>query len=210
MINESGYFSVPMISKLPKELRLGFIHKDTGGRYDVDLSFKRITGPGELEFEVKFDPPSVNVVAGEFTDAGRTGRSLASLLGGIAYADAAELKLPEGTIRLEKAQAGEIKQEVVNIVAREAKKPGATLNSSTEFTWANGFPYTVKISIVDAIERKFGFRVPDEHWQTFRTIGEVVDYTQKRVALDKFKSSEGVSWPEYQNQISKQAPLFQK
>jgi acyl carrier protein len=131
-------------------------------------------------------------------------------LGGIAHADAAELNLPEGTIKLEKTRAGDIKHEVLNIIAREAKKPEASLNNSTDFTWTNGFPYIVKIRIVDAVERKYGFRVPDDHWQAFRTVGEVVDYTQKRIVLDKFKSSDGITWPEYQNQISREAPLFVK
>jgi acyl carrier protein len=209
LINEDGYFSVPMISKLPKDIRLGFIHQDTGGRFDILVPFKRVASLEELHFEVNSAPPSFNLLA-----ARPTGRDavLAFLekWTGVSGAFAAELRLPEGANPISTAQAGEIRKDVLTIVSRESAKPMDQLRPSTEFTWGNGFPYITKIRIVDSLEAKYHFQIPDSHWQAFRTVDDVVDYTQKRVVLDTYKPSAGKSWPQYQNDVSKESPLFVK
>lgn len=210
-VNENGYFSVPMISKLPQDLRLGFIHKDTGGRYDVIVPFKKMATAIDLDFEVKSAPPSVILVA-EADGPGLVERVASRMIArGFPELVAAELQLPDNVQAIPKPAAAEVKKEIVDIVAREANKPAESLKATTEFTWANGFPYIVKIRVVDTIEKTYGFRIPDDHWQSFRSVGEVVDYTQKRIALDKVNPSKGISWPEYQNKVQSQGgPLFVK
>ena len=207
--NQNGYFSVPMISKLPQSLRLGFVHKDTGGRYDVTIPFTRLSTAGQLDFEVKSDPPSIGFVTARYRQ-GMT-QSLLAGISGMRVANAAELVLPQGVAPIARPEAQGVRNEVLEIVAREAKKPLATVTEKLEFTPASGFSYTVKIRIVDALEKKFGFRIPDDHWQSLRSIGELVDYTQKRIALDRVAPSKGVDWPTYQNQLQPQGlPLFAK
>jgi hypothetical protein len=207
--NENGYFSVPMISKLPQSLRLGFVHKDTGGRYDVTVPFTKVTTAAQLDFEVKTDPPSV-VFATARLRLELVPRMIA-WASGAAAASAGELLLPRGVAPIEKPEAKKVKTEVQGIVGREAKKPLGSLSEKTELTSTNGFPYTVKIRIVEAIEKKYGFRIPDDHWQSFRSVGEVIDYTQKRIALDKVEPSKDITWPAYQNKAqTPSAPLFVK
>ena len=207
--NENGYFSVPMISKLPQSFRLGFVHKDTGGRYDVTVPFTKLTTAAQLDFEVKTHPPSVVFAIARFRP--ELVPSMLAWASGAAAANAAEIMLPQGVAPIERPEAKKVKDEVRGIIGREAKKPLGSLSEKTELTSTNGFPYTVKIRIVEAIEKKYGFRIPDDHWQSFRSVGELVDYTQKRIALDKVEPSKDVNWPAYQNKVQTQgAPLFVK
>ena len=206
--NENGYFSVPMISKLPQSLRLGFVHKDTGGRYDVIVPFTKITTANQLDFEVKTHPPTIVLAA---VGQPHLIPRMVTLTLGATPANAGELRLPPNVVPIETPEAKKVKDQVQDIIGREAKKPLDSLSEKTEFTSTNGFPYIVKIRIVDAIEKKYGFRIPDDHWQSFRSVGEVVDYTQKRIALDKVEPSKDVNWPVYQNKVqTRGAPLYVK
>jgi hypothetical protein len=133
--------------------------------------------------------------------------SIVALALGVTRANAGTLVLPEGVNPIEGSEAQAVKSEVGSIVRKEANK--STMNEKTEFTSTNGFPYTTKIRIVDPIERKYKFQIPDDHWQSLQSVGDLVDYAQKRVALEKVKPSNNVSWSTYQGQMGSQ-PLFVK
>ena len=168
-----------------------------------------MTTAAQLDFEVKTHPPSVVFAIARFRP--ELVPSMVAWASGAGSASAGELLLPQSVAPIERPEAKKVKDEVRDIIGREAKKPLGSLSEKTEFRSTNGFPYIVKIRIVEAIEKKYGFRIPDDHWQSFRSVGELVDYTQKRIALDKVEPSKDVNWPAYQNKVeTRGAPLFVK
>lgn len=208
--NENGYFSVPLISKLPESLRLGFVHPDTGGRYDIIIPFARMMTDDQLDFEVKSNPRSVvlteNVadLPGGFR-VSQWVRSLPDLI----PVHAAELRLPDDVRPIAESEAVQVNDRVLSIISNASGKPLSSLSDRTELTLTNGFSSMVKIRVVDAIEKTYRFKIPDEHWQSFRSVGEVVDYTRKRLALEKVSPSDDLNWASYQNRVRPNGePLF--
>jgi acyl carrier protein len=186
-VNEEGYWSVPNVSLLPHTVRIEVLHVDADEWFPVYLKWNQLWTRDVFHVAISTDPPGIKLLAAG-ARGGLPSRMVAALAGPIglapSLASAAELQLPANlpppardvrTLQRIEADVFHTISDVTGIDPREIK-------ASYPLTGKRAPSYSQRIEIIDRLERRFGLRIPDEHWTYLNTAGELVDYVQKRLA----------------------------
>jgi acyl carrier protein len=84
--------------------------------------------------------------------------------------------------RASSEELSRVQREVVKAVSQVTGRDAADITPGFPLAGAAAPSYVQRIEIVSRLERSFSVRIPDEHWNFLMTVGELVDYLQKRVA----------------------------
>jgi len=221
--NEAGYWSIPVVSRLPTSIRLQVFHEDDKCWHPVELSWAALWSK-EFRIEVKNDPPEMilNVVSL------KPFQSLKTLIASVFLEflpnniQAAELKLPtkilSPTMRpvTSAGTESEIRVKVSATVGKVIGKAANRVTPSFAFNGKGAPTYIQRIQIVEHLERDFNLKIPDEHWRALKSVGELADYVYKRKVLEQskpeiFRSKRDFNWPVIQQSVPvEQRPIFKR
>jgi len=149
---------------------------------------------------------------------------LALALGGLGWlaspARAQTIHLPDASkareLPLPAPERQTIQSEVEVAYAKAAGKPAGGVGPSSPLTdGERGLTYFQRIQLVTSLERTFGLTIPDEHWQQMTTLGQLVDYVEKRKQIERAlpprEKASARTWPEIQQSFPVDArPVYKK
>ena len=202
--NEDGWFSLPLIGRLPESLTIQVFHADKNMWFPITFSAATIWTSSSHQIVILDDKPFV-VVADSGAGAGGGSLVAAALdwLAGPVHAQ--NLVLSPSVPALPDREKASIREDVVAFYAKVAGKPNTEINANTPFSDASrgGLAYTQRIQVVTAIEQKYKLTIPDEHWQAMNTVGQLIDYVEKRKQLaqstgSSVSASDKRSWAQIQ------------
>ncbi len=167
--NEDGYWSVPVVSRLPQDMRLELYHEDKGAWFEVRIGSADIwkAGFGAVEVRLIVDgdqPVQVEVVMND----GRTmfaavAQRIWSLFSRPAHAQA-------------RSDRAEIARRTVAAMAAVVKSTPARVTESSRLTGRNAPTYAQKLQIIDKLEKEFEIVIPDEKWRQMERVGDLVEF----------------------------------
>jgi acyl carrier protein len=217
--NEDGFFSIPVISRLPEGLEVQVFHADKQLWFPLELSTVEIWVRKHHRIEVLLEKPFVRLTA-----AGE-GRGVARVITGLlewlaSPAVAQSIHLPRSSraqeARLPPAEKTAIQATVESTYAKVAGKAAADVGPTSPLADGDrGLTYLQRIQLVTSLERIYGFTIPDEHWQPMSSVGQLIDYLEKRKqiqqALPARDKSVARSWPEIQQSFPiEDRPIYKK
>lgn len=211
--NEGGYWSVPIVSRLPRAVSVKFHHIDADRWYTVDFKAKGFWFKDMFQVEVTDKPPKVQLSA----RADNKGflPALYVALGQIfssrlSSAEAAELILPRDMVshEIDTRELEYIKNEIIKTVSNISGKELSQVTPSSRLVADMKVTYVQRIKIIKVLERKFNLQIPYEHWNYLHTVSELVDYIHKRKIIEKTKEYESSEEkPQNWQSIQEEAPL---
>ncbi len=188
--NEGGYWSVPIVSRLPYNVRVKFHHIDADRWFSVDFKTKDFWFKDMFQVEVTDKPPNVQLSARE--DNKRLLPRLYSVLDQMfssrtSSAEAGELVLPRdmSSPEMDTGEIEYIKNEIIKTVSNISGKELSMVTPSSRLIADIKVTYVQRIKIIKDLERKFNLQIPYEHWNYLHTVTELVDYIQKRKIIEK-------------------------
>lgn len=78
--------------------------------------------------------------------------------------------------------SGEVFEKVKNIVMDQLNIDESEIKPETSFADDLGADSLDLVELIMALEEEFGFEISDEEAQKIKTVGEVVDYIESRLA----------------------------
>lgn len=214
--NESGYFSVPIVSRLPERLRLQVYHEDNNEWYEVIIEAAQIWRNSDIRIEIMNKPPYIRFeqLSDSLTGLGKIERSsLFAITFGIAFAG--ELKIPQEVYSKssENVNRNSIAQKTYNVISNVTGRNPSSLDENYRLSGENAPSYVERIQIIEGLEHELGVRIPDEHWQALKTAGELIDYGYKRKILENYRPDvfgpQTRDWPTMQQMMPPQErPVF--
>jgi acyl carrier protein len=183
-VNEQGYWSIPIVSLVPQTVRVEVLHVDADAWFPVDITVTQLWTHDVIHVVVRSEPPGVQLVSRP-----RAQTSLAGLgrwLPAMTTASAGELELPAAARQhpMDPITQRQIEQDVLRVVTEITGRP-ADLQS--RFSGAGAPSYERRIAIVQQLETRFKLVIPDDHWAHLSTVGQLVDYVQKRTAYRRWQ-----------------------
>jgi acyl carrier protein len=217
--NEDGFFSIPVISRLPEGLEVQIFHADKQLWFPLELSTAEIWVRKRHRIEVLIEKPFVRLArTGE--EPG-TAHVIAGLLEWLASpALAQSIYLPKSSkaqeARLASAEKTAIQSTVESTYAKVAGKASVDVGPASPLTDGDrGLTYLQRIQLVTSLERTYGLTIPDEHWQPMTSVGQLVDYLEKRKQIEQALPSQDKSavrsWPQIQQSFPiEDRPVYKK
>lgn len=208
--NEDGYWSVPVISRIPESVRLQVFHQDDQSWYETTIAASDIwKKPWSNEFRITIlrVPPSLRIenIAGQLT------------LPILNSAVAGELALPsnvQSTAAKSSARKSEIDQALKEVyLAIIGKKIDGDI-ANVLIGDDSKLDYVERIQFIQAVENSQQTKIPDRHWKFFRTLGELSDYLYKRKLLEAsdpqtYRLKDSYDWGKLDNTLPRnQRPVF--
>lgn len=184
--NESGFWSVPVISRLPESMRIQIYHEDERAWHEVVLSTRKIWKKDDFRIEITDEKPWIKI---EQIAALPTGFDPPALGTGPGEAVAAELIIPKQAAAnaVEKVNRDQIDKEVRNSVFKATGINAEAVNDNFPLSGKEAPSYVERIQIVEDIERNMDIKIPDEHWRELGSIGQLVDYIHNRKLLESYR-----------------------
>ncbi|MDA8099000.1 MAG: acyl carrier protein [Nitrospiraceae bacterium] len=168
--NEDGYWSVPVVSRIPQDMKLEIYHEDKQAWYEATVPgteiWKNIFGTVDVKLVVNGGDKPVMLEYGRSSEPGlfvRIGRAVLSGFVSPAYGQ---------THQSHEAVAAATRE----IAARALKKPVADVNLNTKLIGKDAPSYTKKLQLIQQMELEFKIKVPDEEWRQMATLGDLVEY----------------------------------
>jgi acyl carrier protein len=179
--NEQGFWSVPVISRLPQAIELQVFHEDKKEYFKVTIEAAKIWLGSRQEIVFSDKMPFVTLASSEKAPL------LTRLAGMIALpaAHAGELKLPPGVAALSPADARNIHDTVFGTFSRVTGKPIGDLTAQTPFNGSNAPSYVQRMQIINELEKQYQIVIYDEHWRYMQNIGQLEKYLEDRLKLEK-------------------------
>lgn len=217
--NEDGYWSIPLASRLPESVRLKVYHQDESAWFEATIEtmdiWKKIWS-NEFRVTVSSEEPRLKIELVARTEHSIL-KGIVRLANALIATASAELFLP-----------ATIKPEVVRDVAKEKKSVDSEILqayvkaagtsapdnlAAVPIVGKSGLSYVERIDMISGIEAKLDIKIPDQHWKSFRTLGEISDYVIKRKALEandsKFRVNQSNDWADIEvNSPAEQRPQF--
>jgi hypothetical protein len=195
--NEDGYWSIPLVSRLPASLRIQVHIKDEHHWREVTINASDIwSTPWSNEFRLTITekPSGLQLERVATSSHGLEMKSLASVFAGLVSAShAAGLTLPPAVKESGDANAIADKQrldrEIAQSFASITGKSASGNLARTAIGDESGLKYVQRIQLVQAIERSQNLKIPDEHWKPFTTLRELSDYVYRRKLLERHDPS---------------------
>lgn len=209
--NEEGYWSVPVLSRLPEDVEIQVFHQDRHQWFTLKFTPPEIWGTKLHRVEVTDSKPYL--LLGSRQQEKLAGRLAA--LPFLAEASAAELLLPSLKRQKTAHPSGAVTSEVVNALSASTGKSPAQITPGLKLTGPDGPSYVQRIKTIQALEKSFGLSIPDEHWKSIETVKELDDYLEKRKQLQAAPQLQqkpaNASWEHIQQAFpAGQVPIFLK
>jgi len=187
--NEEGFFSIPIVGRMPRGLDLQIFHQDRKVWFDVHFSVADQWSGANHRIEVLADRPFVKLVAQRETPVA-IALVARTLLSSIGSAHAQSLVLPNNSqtanAQLSSGERAAIRQKVERIYAKVVHKPPSAPGSpSLLASRTKDLSYVQRIQLVSAVEQQFQITIPDEHWQQMEVVAQLADYVEKRKQLER-------------------------
>jgi acyl carrier protein len=186
-VNEDGVWSAPIISRLPHTVRMGVYLVDADAFADVEFKWTELWTRDLFRVVVSGEPPNVRVAS---VSAGNSipfkflsviARPFSS---STVWAGRLELPPNLSSLKVEASVSNQIRDKVFRTVAEVMGKDVRQVSLKSPFSGSSAPTFVQKIEIIQKLEREFRFKIPDEHWNYLNTVGELVDYVQKRQLLN--------------------------
>jgi hypothetical protein len=214
--NEDGYWSIPVVSKLPEGLEFEVHDIDNDMWHPVKLSVLEVWQKGSHKLEITNNPPSIKIVSG-----GGSGKLPSRIFCAFnkwlsiqsTQALAGELQLPPtatfpSLTRTEKAQ---IQKSVIDHISRITGKRTNEIGLNFSLMGTRAPTYLQRIQIIEALEKEFNLMIPDEHWKSIETVGQLIDYIEKRLIILKSKQELPKDWQGIQKSFpAQERPEFKR
>lgn len=227
--NEFGYWSIPVVNRLPGSVKLQIFHEDDRSWYPVEIDYLDIWRH-DFRVVISNEAPLVRLETVDRRPWEQVGsKVLAALRQVFVRPAAARIVLkqaakphpvvwdppappplpPTSTPALPRLPAtpqvvppepvpphvvppqtaSEVPEPILNSV-REfvAKVIGADVSEiapDASFGAAGGLNYIQRIQVVESVEQKYGLKIPDQHWRSLSTIGELAEYLYDRKRLQE-------------------------
>ena len=153
------------------------------------MSFLQVWKKGPYEIELYDKPPFVRIVAENTNDFTISHLSyvvkyLSALF--TIQATAGTLYLPANmSSSLSENEKQAVQEKVFRILSRAVNKQAGEISMSFPFIGQGAPSYKEKMVIIPELEQAFSISIPDEHWQSFETVGQLVDYIEKRIIIER-------------------------
>jgi len=214
--NEDGYWSIPIVSKLPEGLEFEVHDVDNDMWHPVKLSLLQVWQKGPHKLEITNSPPFIKIVSS--VDSSKIGPRIS-----IAFSHwlsikstqalAGELQLPPNVMAtsLTNAEKVRIRSSVIDVVSKIIGKKASEIGSNYSLTGDKAPTYVQRIQIIEALEKEFNLMIPDEHWKSLETTGQLIDYVEKRQILLKSKQELPKDWQGIQQSFPpEERPRFKR
>lgn len=215
--NEEGYFSIPIIGRLPEAIEVKVLHVDRGFWFPIRFSVTELWTKKNHSIEILDDKPFVRLVGSEtarsFVEPGN--QPLLAWLLPSAHAQVLHLppSLRPAATELPAPERERIQNEVEQTYAKVSGKSQANVQPGARLTGSEGLGYTQRIQLITAVERKFNLKIEDEHWQAMTSVEQLSDYVVKRKQIEQAAPADVRSKPWAQIQQSfpvEQAPVYRR
>jgi acyl carrier protein len=213
--NEEGVWSAPIVSRLPHTVKMSVYVVDADAYLDVEFKWRQLWTRDLFRVIVSENPPAVKVVA-SLGSRPIASVSLAALLQKIPTiapnrAWAGNLQLPSNlsSTRIDPAESKRVREKVIQTVAAVTGKDIRRISLDSPLTGASAPTFVQRIEIIQRLEREFQIKIPDEHWNYINTVGELVDYVEKRQLLEK-KGGSVAAQPSTPARNIQQRPVFKR
>ncbi|HKU46376.1 MAG TPA: acyl carrier protein [Burkholderiales bacterium] len=214
--NQNGYWSVPIVSRLPGPVELQVYHEDKAQWFLVTFAATDVWKGSAHRVEISSSQPFVKLVAASGASDGSLFAFGEKLLGSvISNANAflvlnAPINVDGGGGAL---TVSDIKVVENDVTAAMANALGRPVNPDFALKGPAGLTYVQRIQVIQQLEKKYGFSIPDEHWRSMSKGSDLVDYLHKRQLLNQQKpelvKDPKLSWPAIQQSFPpEQRPVF--
>jgi len=172
--NEDGYWSVPVVSHMPQDMRLELYHEDKGAWFEVRIGsgdiWKNAFGAAEVRMIVNDGDQPVRVELVRSGSGGllaRIARGIASVISTPVYAQS----------RFDRAV---IVQQTIAATAAAVKRKPSQVTVNYRLSGKNAPTYVQKLKIIGTLEKKFDIVIPDEKWRQMEKVDDLVKYIESR------------------------------
>lgn len=184
-VNEEGVWSAPIISRLPHTVEMQIYVVDADSYFPVKFRWADLWTRDSFKLLISGEPPGVRLVsAGDGTrfpvNIVMALRRLTSLASSSALAGVLELPPNLKSTPLDPSESKRIREKVFLTISQVTGKDVREINLQLPLTGPSAPSFVQRIQIIERLEREFGFKIPDEHWNYLTTVGQLVDYVQKR------------------------------
>lgn len=177
--NEDGYWSVPVVSRLPQSMTLELYHEDKHAWFEVRLDAQSIwmnnLGMNIVKLVVGNDdqePVKLELVSqlGEFNNtAMKYASAITSFVVPVAHAD------PEASAAIA-IRKKEVAENLKVIMADVLNKEPHEIKLEQKLSGRDAPSYMQRLQIIQQTEQKFNIKVQDEEWRNMSTASELVDH----------------------------------
>ncbi len=192
--NEDGYWSIPVVSKLPSSVMFEVYDKDRDEWHKVELSVLQIWKQAQFEIVLDDKSPFIHIAAHDACDFSIPRLSyamdyLSSFFANQAFAGT--LALPSGIpSSLSTKENKDVQEKVFAIIGKVMNRQRGEISMNSPMSGKGAPTYREKISIIGELEQTFSMMIPDEHWQYFETVGQLTDYIEKRIIVERSSGNE--------------------
>jgi acyl carrier protein len=179
--NEQGFWSVPVISRLPQAIELQIYHEDKREYFKVQIDAAKIWFGARHEIAFSDKAPYVTVArTGDAPFLNRLADMVAP-----STAHAGEITLPPGMAPLAPADTKGIRDAVFGTVSKITGKPATELTPDSRLNGDGAPSYVQKIQIINDLEKKYQLVIYDEHWRYMQNTGQLAKYIEDRLKLER-------------------------
>lgn len=217
--NEDGFFSIPLIDRLPQGLEIQVFHIDKSLWFPVEVSVSDVWFARSHRIEVLADKPFIKLATTN-TQSTFTSALIAASQWLVSSAYAQSIVLPNTArvtnAQLPAAEKSEIQSEVERTFSKIVGTPSSAVGLNSPLAGSGSrLTYVQRIQLVTTLERKYKMKIPDEHWQQMGTVGQLVDYMQKRKQIERVLptdvSGNTKTWAQIQQSFPAEAkPIYRK
>lgn len=188
--DEDGYWSVPLVSRIPESLLMQVYHEDDSAWHEVNLVAPELWLK-DFRIVIKNSPPSIDVELVKSDVMNKFVYSFKSIFSEALSqsAQAAELVVPEELQgkKLNVEETKKIGDTIRSAVSNATGKDPTAISPDDKLRGAGAPSYVQRIQIIDQVERQMNIRIPDEHWRELNTVEELNQYVVNRKLLEESK-----------------------
>ncbi len=206
--NEGGYWSIPIVSKLPAPIEFQVFHEDKGQWFKVRFTAVEAWRSGPRQVEISNSSPYISVATSLTPDTKSAMIDMFNRLPipGVSDAFAGTLVVPypaaeptEKSARpapasssesgeppvLRQARDTNVRKTVVLEISKVTGKSPSQIGDDYPLVGDQAPSYIERIQIIDKLERQFELKIPDEHWKSLTTVAQLTSYIQQRILLQQ-------------------------
>lgn len=217
MTNERGFVSIPLITKIPSSIEVSVHNVDLDKDIDLIFELSEIWRLNKVH-KVEMSGDSVKFVSKNKDE--NKDDVITKCLNMIfpRESHAGILIAPGKYSNNDKNESlkNNVRETILTLIKNNVNNPEAVTGVDFQLKGDRAPNYVEKISIVQSIEEKYNLQIPDAHWQSFLTVGELIDYVTKRLLLadepasnSRMPQSSQKSWKELQESFPiNERPVF--
>lgn len=111
-----------------------------------------------------------------------------------------------------RTEAQKTRRAIQNIISGITGIPSQAIADGFKLRRNPSLNFRKRVQIISRVEKQFGFRIPDEHWMSIKSVGELTTYVLDREKIYRqFKVEKNPDWYKYLRQIPRQErPIYKR